>query len=65
MNLRGVKLSMFILAADAQWRAAGWITRALAVVLGRRMVVEHLGCLNRITVWRGVPYLWQIAEVRG
>ncbi|MFN4058209.1 MAG: hypothetical protein ACK4HW_08510 [Roseinatronobacter sp.] len=65
MNLRGVELSVFVLAADAHWREADWITRALAVVLGRRIVVEHLGCLNRIAVWRGVPYLWQIAEVRG
>jgi hypothetical protein len=32
--------------------------------MGRRIVVEHLGCLNRIAVWRGVPYLWQISEVR-
>ena len=65
MNLRGVELSMFVLAADAHWREADWITRALAVVLGRRIVVEHLGSLNRIAVWRGVPYLWQSSEGRG
>lgn len=60
----GVDLSMLVLAADAQWREADWFIRALAVVLGQHSVVTHLGCICRITVWRGVPYLWWIDEVR-
>ncbi|SUZ34089.1 hypothetical protein ROE7235_03871 [Roseibaca ekhonensis] len=64
MITSGADLSILILAADTHWRDAGWWTRLRAVVLGKRHRVEHLGCVNRITIWRGVPYLWWIGEVR-
>lgn len=60
----GAALSMLVLAADTHWRAARWWVKLAAVLFGQRRVVEHLGCVNRITVWRGVPYLWWIGEVR-
>lgn len=58
-----INRSMLVLAADAHWRAAGWPTRIAAVICGTHHVVDHMGCRNRIAVWRGVPYLWAIHEV--
>ncbi|MCC5966152.1 MAG: hypothetical protein JJU24_08440 [Natronohydrobacter sp.] len=65
IDAAGIRRSILVLAADAHWRDAPWTTRIAAVIFGAHRVVDHLGCLNRITVWKGVPYLWCIDEKRG
>jgi hypothetical protein len=55
---------MLLLAADAHWRTARWWTRAAAWAFGRHRIVRHLGCVNRVALWRGVPYLLTIREER-
>lgn len=57
-------LSLLLLAAAARWRTARWWTRAAAWAFGRHRIVRRLGCVNRVAVWRGVPYLLTIREER-
>lgn len=57
------ELGGLILAGQNNWAAARWAKRLLVWVLGRHVVVDHLGRRARIGLWRGAPYLLTFREV--
>jgi len=63
IDLSDAAIGAIVLGGDHNWKQAGRLKRLWVRLVGKRVVIDHLGLRSHVAWFRGQPFLIDVEEV--